>query len=232
MKKESIIISLGGSIIVPEKVNVAFLRKFRRLIIQNLKNYSKIIIVAGGGKVCRNYQQAAGKIAKISEEDLDWVGIAATKLNAEMIRAIFGKLAYEKVAYNPHQKVITNKKIVVGSGYAPGSSSDLDAVVLAKNHGAKTVINLSNISYVYTKDPRKHKDAKLIRAMSWLEFKKIIGGKFTPGMNAPFDPVAGQLAQKLDVKIVVMKGTNLTNFANFLKGRKFRGTVISSKIIY
>ena len=227
MKKESIIISLGGSIIVPEEINVAFLKKFRQLIVQNLKKYSKVIIVAGGGKICRKYQQAASKISKIAEEDLDWVGIAATKLNAELIRAIFGKLAYERVAYNPHQKVQTNKKIIIGCGYAPGSSSDLDAVVLANNYGAKTVVNLSNISYVYTKDPKKHKDAKPIKKMSWQEFKKTIGGKFTPGMNAPFDPVAGKRAEQEGIKVVVMKGTNLTNFGRFLKERPFQGTVIS-----
>ncbi|MFA6392272.1 MAG: UMP kinase [Patescibacteria group bacterium] len=226
MNKEKIIISLGGSIIVPDEVNATFLKKFRELILQNLKNYSKIVIVAGGGKVCRRYNAAAEKVTKISHEDLDWLGISATKLNAELIRVIFGTLAYEKVLDNPHQKINTKKQIIIGSGYIPGSSSDLDAVILAEQYGAKTVINLSNISHVYDKDPRKHKDARKIGVMSWQEFKKVIGGKFVPGMNAPFDPVAAKRAEKAGIRVVVMKGTNLANFKRFLQKKPFSGTVI------
>lgn len=226
MQKEKIIISLGGSIIVPDEVNWMFLKKFRELIVRNQQKYSKIIIVAGGGKVCRKYNAAAEKITKIAPDDLDWLGISATKLNAELVRVIFGKLAYEKVVNNPHQKINTEKKIIIGSGYVPGSSSDLDAVILAEQYGAKTVVNLSNISHVYDKDPRKHKDAKRIGALSWKEFKGVIGGKYKPGMNAPFDPVAAQRAEKAGIRVVVMKGTNLANIRKFIEKKPFSGTVI------
>jgi uridylate kinase len=226
MQKEKIIISLGGSIIVPDEVNYNFLKKFRGMIVKNLKNYDKIVIVAGGGKVCRKYNSAAEKVTKIPPEELDWLGIAATKLNAELIRVIFGKLAYDRVVNNPHQKIDTHKKLIIGSGYVPGSSSDLDAVILAEHYGAETVINLSNISHVYNKDPRKYKDAKAIGAMTWSEFKQVIGGKYKPGMNAPFDPVAAKRAEKAGIRVVVMKGTNLANFKRFLQKKPFSGTVI------
>ncbi|MFA6271906.1 MAG: UMP kinase [Patescibacteria group bacterium] len=226
MKKKSVIISLGGSIIVPDEVNWVFLKKFRELIIKNQSKYSKIVIVAGGGKVCRKYNAAAEKVTKVSPDNLDWLGISATKLNAELIRVIFGTLAYEKVLDNPHRKINTKKKIIIGSGYVPGSSSDLDAVILAEQYGAKTVVNLSNISHVYDKDPRKYKDAKRIGVMTWQEFKKVIGGKYVPGMNAPFDPVAAKRAEKAGIRVVVMKGTNLANFKRFLQKKPFSGTVI------
>jgi uridylate kinase len=226
MEKEKIILSLGGSIIVPNEVNATFLKKFREVIVGSLKKYSKVVIVAGGGKVCRKYNAAAEKITKVTPVELDWLGIAATKLNAELIRVIFGKLAYEKVVTNPHKKVNTTKKIIIGSGHMPGSSSDLDAVILAEKYGAKTVINLSNISHVYNKDPRKHKDAKRIGVMTWKEFKQVIGGKYVPGMNAPFDPVAAKRAEKAGIRVVVMKGTNIANFKRFLQGKPFAGTVI------
>lgn len=226
-KKSAVIISLGGSIIVPDEVNATFLKKFRAVIVGSLKKYSKVVIVAGGGKVCRKYNAAAEKVTKVPPVELDWLGIAATKLNAELIRVIFGKLAYEKVVSNPHKKINTAKKIIIGSGYAPGSSSDLDAVVLAEQYGAKTVINLSNISHVYNKDPRKHKNAKKIGVMTWKEFKQVIGGKYVPGMNAPFDPVAAKRAEKAGIRVVVMKGTNIANFKRFLQGKPFAGTVIN-----
>jgi uridylate kinase len=154
------------------------------------------------------------------------MGIAVTKVNAELVRIIFGDKAYEKVIYNPTLKIKTNKKIIIGSGWKPGCSSDMDAVLLAKNLKAKTVINLSNICYVYDKDPKKFKEAKPIKKMSWQELIKIVGGKWTPGLNAPFDPIAAKLCMKLGLEVVIMKGTDLVNLKNFLTGKRFQGTVI------
>lgn len=226
MKKETIVLSLGGSIVVPDEIDVNFLKKFRQLILQSLKKYIKIIIVVGGGKICRKYQAAVKKITSPPLGELDWIGISATKLNAELIRVIFAKYAFPLVVSKPNKKIKTSKKIIIGSGSFPGSSSDLDAVLLAENFGAKKVVNLSNISYVYTKDPRKFKEAKPIKKISWPEFKKVIGTKFRPGMNAPFDPVAAKRAEKKKISVIVMKGTDLRNFTYFLKGKSFKGTVI------
>lgn len=226
MKKETIVLSLGGSIIIPGKIDINFLKKFRKLILSILPQYQKIIIVTGGGKIARDYQKAVLQITKVSIVDLDWVGIAATKMNAELIRTIFGQRAYPRVAYDPHKKVKTNKKIIIGCGFVPGSSSDLDALVLAKNFGAKTLINLSNIEYIYNKDPRKFKEARPIKKINWSRFFEIVGRGWKPGKNAPFDPVAGKLAQKLGIKVVVMKGTNLENLNRFLQHKNSRGTTI------
>lgn len=226
MPKRSIIISLGGSIIVPDQIDVNFLRKFKKLINSVLPRYQKIVIVTGGGKVCRRYNEAAMKLVRPKQIDLDWMGIAVTKVNAELVRIIFGAKAYEKVIHNPTLKIKTNKKIIVGSGWKPGCSSDMDAVLLAKNLKAKTVINLSNISYVFDKDPNKFKDAKPIKEMTWQDLTRIVGGKWTPGLNAPFDPIAAKLCMKLGLEVVIMKGTDLANLKNFLMGKKFKGTVI------
>lgn len=228
MSKETIVISLGGSIIIPAKIDINFLKKFRKLILGILKKYKKIIIVTGGGMIAREYQRAARQITKVSPTDLDWIGIEATRYNAGLVRTIFSKEAYSQVVEDPTKKIETNKKILIGCGWKPGCSSDKDAVLLAQNFNIKTVVNLSNIDFIYDKDPKKFKDAKPVETMTWKKFFEIIGKKWQPGMNAPFDPVAGKLAGKLGIKVVVMKGTNLANFTNFLKGKKFRGTVISS----
>ncbi|MBI2135663.1 UMP kinase [Candidatus Woesearchaeota archaeon] len=226
---ETVILSLGGSIIIPGDINTNFLSRFRNLILSYIKKSNRAVIVAGGGHVCRVYQNAAAKILNpknLSNLDLDWIGIKATKMNAELIRAIFSKEAYEKVIDNPTKKVNTSKKIIVGSGWLPNCSSDKDAVLLAKTYDAKTVVNLTNIDYVYDKDPRKFKDAKPLRQMSWKQMEKIVGSTWKPGANLPFDPVASKLASKLRLRVVIMNGTNLANFKNFLAGRKFKGTMI------
>ncbi|HIH42572.1 TPA: UMP kinase [Candidatus Woesearchaeota archaeon] len=225
----TIILSLGGSIIIPGEININFLKSFRNLILSYINKGNRAVIVAGGGHVCRVYQNASAKILnpkKPSNLDLDWIGIKATKMNAELVRTIFSKEAYEKVIDNPTKKVNTSKKVIVGSGWLPNCSSDKDAVLLAKTYSAKTVVNLTNIDYVYDKDPRKFKNAKPLKQMSWKQMEKIVGSKWKPGANLPFDPVASKLASRLKLRVIIMNGTNLVNFKNFLAGKKFKGTVI------
>ncbi len=225
--RRTIIISLGGSIIIPAKVDTAFLKKFRTVITEFAKKGFRFILVAGGGSVCREYQKAAKQIVPaMSADDLDWIGIASTKMNAELVRTLFGKLAYYEVLHNPTKRVVTDKKILVGAGWKPGSSSDKDAIMLAQAYGADLVINLSNIRYVYTADPRKDKDAKPIARISWNDFLKLAGSKHVPGRHIPFDPEASKLAKQLGVKVVVCLGTDLVNVRKILSGAKFQGTLI------
>ncbi len=228
------VISLGGSLVSPEataeagqagRVDVAFLKKFRAVILKYVKQGHRFAIIVGGGKVCRAWQDAARTLGVKSSDDLDWVGIRATHLNMELVRAVFGNMAHFKVMENPHEKV-AKFKILFGAGYKPGVSSDYDAVVRAKSVGAKTVVNLSNVAYVYDKDPRAFQDAKPLREVSWKEYLKMTGERYTPGMNAPFDPVASKTARDAKIQVAFMDGHNLKSFESFLQGKTFKGTVI------
>ena len=125
-----------------------------------------------------------------------------------------------------HIYKVFKEKILIAAGWKPGRSTDDCAVRLAKAYGASTIINLSNIDYVYTKDPRKFKDAKKIEAISWKDYRKLIGGKRTPGMNSPFDPVAARFAAKHHQRVIVAGGTDLKNLHSILSGKKFKGTVL------
>jgi len=225
---KTLVMSLGGSLIAPDNIDINFLKKFKKVILDFIRKGNRVILICGGGDTCRHYQKSAKKVnPKIKDRDLDWIGIATTKLNAELVSGIFGNAAYESILNDPGQKVRTNKKIIVGAGFKPGSSSDKDAVLAARTFGAKIVINLSNITYVYDKDPRKFKNAKPQKKMSWREFRKIIGDKYVPGAHWPFDPVASRLAQQWKMDLVVMKGSDVNNLKKFLSGKKYKGTLIS-----
>jgi uridylate kinase len=219
------VLSLGGSIIVPEKIDTKFLSEFKQLILAHIDKGHRFIIVCGGGKVCREYQNAAVSVSNVDNVDLDWIGILATKLNAELIRGIFSKQAFQRVLNNPQERLVTDRKIIIASGYMPGNSSDRSAVELAENFGAKRVINMSNIDMVYNKDPKHHKDAKPIKKITWTNFLKLTGEKWIPGKNVPFDPVASKIAKKLGIEVNVM-GKDLKNFKKCLDGKKFVGTII------
>jgi len=225
---KTIVISLGGSIIVPKEIDSNFLKKFKALIEGFLKKDYRFIIITGGGYTARVYQKGASKVNFVNDDDLDWFGIHATRINAHLLRTIFKKYAFERVIKNPSEPIKTNKKIIVAAGYRPGCSTDHDAVILAKNINCKEIINLSNIDYVYDKDPKKHKDACPLKKISWKDFRKIIGDKWDPGLNLPFDPVASREAQKLDMKVIIANGKNLDNLKNILEGKEFIGTVIKN----
>ncbi len=228
-KVETIIISLGGSVLAPHQIDVDFLQRFRQLILKFVHNGSRFVIICGGGKTAREYQSAASRVVHAVPEDLDWLGIHATRLNAHLIRTIFRETAHAKVLKNPNEKIKLkgSERVVVAAGWKPGRSTDYIAVLLAKNLGAKTVINITNTDFVYDKDPSKFRDAKPLRQVSWKEFRKLIGvSRWSPGLNTPFDPVAAKVAERLKLRVAVM-GKDLGNLEGFLTGRQFKGTVIS-----
>lgn len=227
MQKDLIIVSLGGSLIVPEDVDVVFLKRFRELILKYIEQDKKFILITGGGKTCRKYQKAAAEIRQLEEDDLDWLGIHSTRLNAHLIRTIFRDVAYPKVVKNPTKKENFKEAVLVAAGWKPGCSTDYDSVLLAKTYKAKKLVNLTNIEYVYDKDPKKFPDAKKIEKISWKDFRKIVGDEWDPGLNLPFDPVASKEAQKLGLEVAIMKGSDLENFEAYINEKKFKGTIIS-----
>lgn len=225
--EETIIISLGGSLIVPENIDVDFLKEFKALIVSHIEKGKKFVIITGGGNTNRKYNEAARKLSDPSDEDLDWIGIAALKLNAELIRVIFAGYSNSGVVDNFSNNFSFEKPIVVGSAYKPGRSSDWDAALAAKNVGAKKIINLSNTDYVYDSDPRTNSNAKKIEKISWTEYRKIIPKEWTSRLNSPFDPVASEMAEREGMTVIIVNGKPIDNLAKCLNGEKFMGTVIS-----
>ncbi len=226
MEKKPIIISVGGSLIIPAAVDSDFLKKFRELLLRHIQEGERFVIIAGGGKTARIYQEGLRNTIESSSTLLDWVGIYATHLNARLMHLLFSEVAYPSVIEDPTQPIEFTQKVLIAAGWKPGCSTDHDAVLLAKNLGAKKLINLSNIDYVYDKDPNKYPDAKKIEDVSWAEFRKIIPEKWDPGLNAPFDPVASKEAEALGLEVFIMNGKNLDNLDSAFRDKAFLGTRI------
>lgn len=229
MKNKKIIISLGGSLIVPDEIDWRFVKNFKKIIEKYIRKKYKFIIITGGGKICRKYQESASKITNLTDDDRDWIGIHATRMNAHFIRTVFRKCAHPRINKNPHglEDFYNFKEpILVAAGWRPGFSTDYDAAVIAKYFGIRQIINISNINYVFDKDPKKYKDAKPIKSISWKNFRKMVGSKWSPGLNMPFDPIASKLATESKLEVVIINGKKLNNLDNYLKGKSFVGTRI------
>ncbi len=232
-ENDIVVISLGGSLIVPRHIDWEFLKKFHDLIVSEIKNDKRFVIITGGGYTAREYIQAAGKVTtSITHDDQDWLGIHATRMNAHLVKTIFRHYAHPRINKNPRTKADIKKhfakgeKIMIAAGWRPGWSTDYVATILAERLGAKTIINLSNIKYAYTKDPNKFKDAEIIKEINWKDFRKIVGNRWDPGLSAPFDPIASKLAQEIGAEVIIADGRNLKNLKKILDGEKFQGTII------
>ncbi|MBI2142044.1 UMP kinase [Candidatus Woesearchaeota archaeon] len=225
-RSETIVISLGGSVLVPSGIDVGFLKGFRKLILKLVKGGKKrFVVICGGGKVSRDYQKAAGKAAQISKEDADWLGIHASRLNAQLLRDVLREVAHKKVVKNPNEKTAFKEAVLIAAGWKPGRSTDYVATVLARNYGVRTLINVTNKDHVYDSNPDEHANAKPLKRVTWQQFRAMFGTEWSPGLNVPFDPVASRAAHGAKIRVVVV-GRDLRNLESFLLGRQFRGTVI------
>ncbi len=224
---KTIIVSLGGSIIYPDQIDVHFLKQFNAFIRKYIKKGYKFVIVTGGGKLCRNFQNAAYKISKINDNDKDWIGIHSTRLNGHLLRTIFQDIADPTIFDIRHKIKKLNHPVTIGAGWRPGWSTDFVATQIAADFKVKEFVNAGKPAYVFEKDPKKFPSAKKFENLSWAEYRKLIPKKWVPGFSSPVDPIAAQFCQKEKIIAIVINGKNLKNFENLLQGKSFQGTTIS-----
>ncbi len=227
-KGDVTVISLGGSVIIPDLPDPVFVSDFLDIIRERVKKGRRFVIVTGGGKTCRNYQNALSDIRPITDDENDWMGIYITRVNAEFMRLALGsKYAEEKVAVSFGKKPVFKKPVLFAAGEEPGHSTDFDAVLLADMFGAARVVNVSNIDHVYTKDPRTNPDAEALPSLSWKDYLALLPKKWTPGFSSPFDVKAAALAKKAKLSVSIVNGKSLNDVEKAIDGIPFRGSVIS-----
>ena len=221
--------SVGGSLIVPDAIDTTFLSSLKSLIEHETSvNGRRFIIITGGGKTARRYADAAKAVSDLDNEDLDWLGIHATRLNGHLLRTIFKKTAHPVMITNPDDVLDAPKDapLLVAAGYRPGASTDLRAVQIAQRIGSQKVINLSNTDYVYTDNPNTNPDAMKIEDITWTDFRKLIPETWDPGLSSPFDPIAAKEAQANGIEVACINGNDLSSLEHYLNEEPFIGTRI------
>ncbi len=230
-KHETFVLSLGGSLVVPNGgIDTQFLTAFNTFIRKQISEKNRrFFIVVGGGSTTRHYQAAARTVRgeKIEDDDLDWLGIHATRLNAQMVRTIFRDIADPRVI--KHYEIILKIQapIAIAAGWKPGWSTDYCAITLCQDYGITSAVNMTNVDQVYDKDPKKYSDAKPLVDLTWKTYRDMAGDKWVPGMNLPFDPIASKLADELGVTVKILNGKNLDNLEKALDDKRFFGTTIA-----
>lgn len=222
-----ICLSLGGSVVVPQLVDVGYLKRLKRLLTELQSKGWRFLITVGGGATARTMQQAARQLGVTRERDLHLIGMAAARLNAELVRSMLFPLA-DDVLYpslRPPRRLRKPVTLFVPDG-RPGRTTDENAVNVAAAFRCTTLLNLSNVRQVFTADPKTHPGAKPLERIGWRAYLRMMPRTVTPGINLPFDPLAGRKAQRARLTVTVLDGRNLRNVRQAIMGRPFIGTII------
>ena len=223
------VLSLGGSLIIPEEIDTGFLKEFRKIILKNSRKH-KFVIVCGGGGVARKYIHALGKMGMNSRFQ-DMSGISATRMNARFMSHVFG-LEIEKGVPHSFSEIreYLKKQDVVFCGalkYKTNQTTDTDAARIAAEFGSD-FINLTNVQGLYDKNPAKSRNAKFIPEISFRDFHgKATKKKFRSGQHFVLDQTAAGIIMKKKIVTKII-GKNLKNLDNLLNDRKFTGTTIKN----
>lgn len=221
------VIDLGGSIVVPENIDTEFIAKMKRTILEFVQCGRRCIIVVGGGKTCRRYQEAARTVEDVSSELLDWIGIRATHLNATLLQAIFHEHAYPSIITDPERDANDwTEPILISGGWKPGRSTDFVSAFLAHRFQAQRVIVATNIDFVYSADIRKDPNATPFSTLTWERYRALIPHEWTPGLSTPVDPIAAQFSQEHKILTHLLNGNDMENFRNCLLDEQWTGTII------
>lgn len=227
MKKRIIVLSLGGSLIIPDNVNSKYLKEFKKIILNNTRKY-KFIIVCGGGSIARKYISALKEI-KINEKFQSLSGISATRMNARFMSYFFDIDPRYGIPHTMNLlKKYVKKQDVIFCGaleYKSNQTSDSTAAGIAK-YFKTNFINLTNVSGLYEKNPKKFRNAKFISRISWNDFHMMANKmKFKPGQHFVLDQTASGIIMKNKITTYIL-GENMKELDNLLKGKKFKGTII------
>ncbi len=225
---EKVVVSLGGSVLVPGDEDARHLRDLVALL-RDASAKVRLFAVTGGGRVARYYIET-GRDLGIPEPRLDELGIGITRMNARLLGAALGGRANREPAttYAEAARLARRLPIVLMAGTRPGHTTDLVSASLARFVGAARIVNATSVDGVYTADPKKDASARRLDRVSFEELARLAGkGHHAAGPSVVFDPVAARALVRDRIPLSVVSGRDLVSLRAAILGRAFRGTLVS-----
>lgn len=220
-------INTGGSIVAPEQLDVPFLKALASTL-GAAAEQRDLLVVVGGGRTARRYIEACRGLGA-DEAYLDWVGIEATRMNARLLAAALGQMAYHGVPATLHDALDAARDfpVVVMGGTHPGHTTDAVCAMLAELSRAEEMLVLTNVDGVYTADPRKDPSAQRMAEVTTTQLMEIVGsGSSVAGSAAVVDPLAARIIHRARIPTKVLDGRDLEQVRLALAGEPFDGTMV------
>lgn len=225
---EKVVVSLGGSVLVPDEDDAQYLADLVALL-RSVSTRVRLFAVTGGGRIARYYIET-GRALHVPEPRLDDLGIGITRMNARLLgAALRGKANREPAAtYAEATRLARRYPIVLMAGTRPGHTTDRVSASLARAVRAARIVNATSVDGVYTADPRRNPDARLLERVTFEELVGLSGtGHHAAGPNVVFDPVAARILARDRIPLHVVRGRDLAALEAAILGKPFRGTVVS-----
>ncbi len=222
-----IVLKLGGHNLT-EKLTFEALTPYLSVIKTLAKQGHRIAAVTGGGRIAREYIEVARKF-KADESFSDELGIDVARLNAKLLIAGLGDLAWQRVPTTLEELAVgfQSGKIVVMGGLTPGQSTSAVSALVAERVGADILLIATNVDGVYSADPRKNKKVQKLDKVSTRDLYRIISkGGTRAGEYELLDLVTLSILQRSKVKTIILNGSNPQNIVKAVGGAKI-GTMIS-----
>ncbi len=243
------VISLGGSLFSRKEgekivLDSHYMREFLTTLQPLTEQGNRFVVITGGGQNARVLQNQLAHDHNLSHESLDRVGIMCTRLHAQVLLelakqchffnlcqdvAVLEEMGLEEM--DPEGKgagtsVSRGYSLIISGGFKPGMSTDAVSLNWAIRFNASRIVNLSNITHVYDREP-SDKNAIPLESMTWAELRALVGSRWAPGLHVPFDPIACKLAESHGANVYIASGKNLATLVSIVRGEPFVGTKIS-----
>lgn len=227
--QDIVVISVGGSILIPDQNDSVYIGKLAKML-KSASETVRICVVVGGGKIAR-YYTVTGRELGGSEDQLDMLGIGCTRLNAGLLALALGETSSTDIPLDVKTaaEMFRKGKIVVMGGTEPGHTTDAVATMLARELGAKLVINATSVDAVYSDDPRKNPNAEKYDSLTIDRLEELVYSDHGAGKSSVFDPLGVKIAKEKGIDIAMVDGRNLTELENAILGKPFSGTYITSR---
>jgi len=226
---KTLVISLGGSVLVPDLGNHR-IREYSH-VLQKIGEKHRIFVVTGGGGEARRYIDAA-RASGADEGTADEIGIMVTRLNAFLLVTGLGRAAYPNIAHDQTEAMeyAESGKIVVMGGVTPAQTTDAVAAVLAERTSADLLVNLTSVDAIYSADPNTDLQAKRYSHLTPGRLAEIVGNTdLRAGSNNVMDPVAVRIISRSRIPLLVIDGRTPDNLYEAIVQGKHAGTIVTEE---
>lgn len=226
--KEELVISIGGSILLPDDEDMSDLIELAKMLQKNSQDRN-LYLVVGGGRTARQYINW-GRTLDADEATLDELGIAASRLNARLLIIALEGDVYPVPAesFDEAMSAGSHYSTVTMGGTHPGHTTDAVAAMLAERLNSDRLINATSVDGVYTEDPNKEKDAEKLEELTYEELIEIVSkSEHEAGPNVVFDPLAARIIKRAKIEAYIVDGRDLRSFGNAIKDEEFSGSIIT-----